>query len=282
MKPNFKNRTLFTRDNLHIMQGMNSECVDLIYIDPPFNSNVIYQGLGGKMGSKHDEKVEVFKDIWKLTKEDEVLHESIKEEHRCIYEVIEASQFSFGKNMKSYLINMTVRLMELHRILKATGSVYLHCDPTASHYLKIILDCIFGAKNFRNEIVWCYKSGGASKKQWAKKHDIILFYSKSDEWTFNEQKEKSYMGIGYNTGNKNVTLYKDEHFEARGHYTLVNGKDWWTIGMLATSSKERTGYPTQKPLKLLREDIIRQAVTRAMLCLTRFAVVPPRLLLLRN
>ena len=214
------------------------------------------------MGSKHDEKVEVFKDIWKLTKEDEVLHESIKDNHQCIYEVIEASQFSFGKNMKAYLINMTVRLIELHRILKETGSVYIHCDPTASHYLKIIMDCIFGVTNFRNEIVWGYKSGGAGKKTFAKKHDIIFFYTKSDTYTFDAQYYKRYLLRDKETGKeigkdprKDKVQYETD---ALGTYRMNIMRDVWDdIGIISPNSKaERTGYPTQKPLALL-ERIVR-------------------------
>ena len=119
---------------------------------------------------------------------------------------------------------MAQRIIEMHRVLKDTGSIYLHCDPTASHYLKILLDEVFGRNNFVNEIIWCYKSGGSTDKRFAKKHDVILFYSKKvDKFKFNLTKQKSYMGIGYNTGNKNVTLYNDA--DGLGPYTLTNQKD---------------------------------------------------------
>ena len=157
--------------------------------------------------------------------------------------------------LDGYLEFMKPRLVAIHRVLKDTGSFYLHCDYNASHYLKVILDGIFDIVNFRNEIVWCYKSGGAGSKTYARKHDIILFYSKNNTYKFNSIKEKSYQGIGYNTGNKNVHLYEDEHVHNLGPHTLVNPKDWWEIGMLATSSKERLGYPTQKPLELLNRVI---------------------------
>ena len=101
------------------------------------------------------------------------------------------------KSDKSYLVYMAIRLLELHRILKPTGSIYLHCDPTMSHYLKLIMDAIFGRKNLKNEIVWCYKSGGASKHQFAKKHHIILFYAKNKgKSKFNVIKVKSYGKTG--------------------------------------------------------------------------------------
>lgn len=201
-------------DCLDVMQGMDSETVDLIYIDPPYYSQADYKGDAG-----------AFSDKW------ESLHQ--------------------------YLDWMVVRLYEMKRLLKPTGSIYLHCDWHASHYLKVEMDKIFSYDNFVNEIVWCYKSGGASKKSFSKKHDNILFYSKTKNgFFFNSIKEKSYMGFNYSTGNKNVTLYDDD--DGRGKYTMVNPKDWWEIGMLATSSKERIGYPTQKPEALL-ERIIRSS-----------------------
>lgn len=273
--PNFKPRTLFTRDNLQILRGMNSECVDLIYIDPPFNSNVVYQGLSGKMGSKHEEKVDVFSDVWRLTEEDNALHQSMKEEHRCIYEVIEACEFSFGKNMKSYLINMTVRLFEMERILKPTGSFYLHCDPTASHYLKIVLDCVFGVKNFRNEIVWCYGGRGMAKRWFNKKHDIILFYSKSKDHFFNTE------GASRPVAEEHVGRYNKVDAEGKKYARIKNKdgsysniylkdvvrEDWWNIPYVRGA--EATGYPTQKPLELL-ERIIKASSNEGDLVLDAF------------
>ena len=98
--------------------------------------------------------------------------------------------------MGAFLCFMAVRFLEMRRVMKPTASIYLHCDPTASHYLKELMDAVFGRKQFRNEIVWCYKSGGASSKYFAKKHDTILFYAKSDKYEFNSLKDKSYMGVG--------------------------------------------------------------------------------------
>ena len=155
------------------------------------------------------------------------------------------------QDLTAYLLYMTVRLLEMKRILKHTCSIYLHCDPTASHYIKVLMDGIFGHKNFRNEIIWCYKTGGASKKHFSKKHDTIFFYSKSEKYFFENLKEKSYHGLDYSTGNKKVKLYKDDKYKCLGPYTIVNAKDWWNISFLGTSSKERLGYPTQKPLELL-------------------------------
>jgi DNA modification methylase len=157
----------------------------------------------------------------------------------------------------AYLVMMTPRLLEIYRVLKNTGSLYLHCDPTASHYLKVILDRIFGARNFRNEIAWSYKGGGRSRKHYARKHDTILFYTKSDKWVFN------YEDILVERTNR--TYFTDE---SRRRYWLKYGKryylkhdgkvpeDWWAdIDPLHGPYKERLGYPTQKPLALLERII---------------------------
>lgn len=147
---------------------------------------------------------------------------------------------------------MCIRLVELKRVLKETGSIYLHCDPTASHYLKILLDTIFTANNFRNEIVWLYKTGGVSKRYFAWKHDIILMYSKTDKWKFNPQKEKSYLMHKY--GFSNIAILKDD----TGYYTEVNMRDVWDIPALRGNQPEKMEYPTQKPEALL-ERIIQAA-----------------------
>ena len=215
---------LYFGDCLNVMREMESVSVDLVYLDPPFCT-------GRDFGS--------FSDKWKDGEvSDNPLTQVALETH--------------GKPMAAYLSFMKPRMLELHRVLKDTGSIYLHCDPTASHYLKMAMDAIFGYRNFVNEIVWCYKTGGASKTQFSKKHDILLFYSKSGKFVFNTQAEKSYMGFGYSTGNKNVRLFIDEKAKKFGPHTLVNAKDWWEVSMIATSNKtERVGYPTQKPLALL-------------------------------
>ena len=241
MDANFKEGTIWTRDNLPIMRGMNSECVDLIYLDPPFNSNVLYQGLPGEKSV-----TAAFADVWKLTEEDEIWHQSIKKDHRCLYEVIEGIRYAHSESMMSYIIVMTERLFEMRRILKPTGSIYLHCDPTASHYLKIIMDCVFGNKSFQNEVIWSYDFGGRSKNIWPKKHDIIFYYSKSNHWTFNFDNLER---IPYKGG---MHLYRGDTESKKDGKTPT---DVWDIPIINTRAKERTGYPTQKPLKLLERII---------------------------
>ena len=178
---NVPNRTIFEGDNLDVMRGINDECIDLIYLDPPFNSNRNYAApIGSKAAGA------AFKDTWDLTDVDEAWHNEIAETDLPLYKIIDASQHSHGSGMKSYLIMMAVRLLEMRRILKSTGSIYLHCDPTASHYLKLLMDAVFGVQNFRNEIIWTYvASPSTTVKDFPRKHDTVLRYTKSGEWTFN-------------------------------------------------------------------------------------------------
>lgn len=157
------------------------------------------------------------------------------------------------KDLQTYLDYMKERLVECQRILKNTGSIYLHCDSTASHYLKVVMDTVFGGENFQNEIVWCYRTGGASKKRFGKKHDTILFYSKTKTFKFNTQHVPYVMG----------GILTDE----KGPYQIQGGKrvdfnpkgalmpDWWEISYISSVSKERLGYPTQKPIALLERII---------------------------
>ena len=159
---------------------MNSECVDLIYLDPPFNSNKTYEAPIGSEAAGA-----AFKDSWTLSDVDEAWHGEIADREPALYAIIDAAGQSHGKGMKSYLIMMAVRLLEMRRVLKDTGSIYLHCDPAASHYLKQLMDAIYGVRNFRNEVVWAYRGGGVPKYDFARKHDIILRYGKTSTVTFN-------------------------------------------------------------------------------------------------
>lgn len=237
---------------------------DLVYIDPPFNSNRTYNIIHG---GGHGEKTKAFKDTWHYTEETKQMAISFRAMlsqqdniSSTVKHFLEAwisdleQKTNQEKQLIVYLLYMTERIILIHKVLRDTGSFFLHCDPTASHYLKIVLDGIFGSQNFRNEIVWCYKSGGSSRKRFSRKHDIIFWYSKTDEYYYNGIKEKSYHGESYNTGNKNVVLYDDK--DGKGKYTLVNPKDWWQVGMMATSSNKRTGLETQKPIALLNKIVL--------------------------
>ena len=146
---NWKNQRIWTADNLDVMRGMNSESLDLIFLDPPFNSNRNYAAPIGSEAAGA-----AFKDTWTLDDVDLAWIGLIADREPALSSVIDAAGLAHGKGMQSYLVMMAVRLLELRRLLKPTGSIYLHCDPTASHYLKILMDCIFGASAFRSELTW--------------------------------------------------------------------------------------------------------------------------------
>ena len=243
---NFASATIWTGDNLDIMRGMNSACVDLIYLDPPFNSNRTYEApIGSKAAGAS------FKDAWTLDDVDVCEHGELADRNPAAYAVIDAARQAHGKGMQSYLVFMAVRLLEMQRILKPAGSIYLHCDPTASHYLKLLMDGIFGKDRFRNEIIWSYRTGGVSKNYFARKHDVLFYYSGGS--IFNMQTEKAYTKsknrkpglVNYGAGK--AMFYEDDN----GIYNLVSMRDVWEIPYLNSQAKERLGYPTQKPLALL-------------------------------
>ena len=241
--------TLWTGDNLYILNGMNSESVDLIYLDPPFNSK---RSFSAPIGSKAAGAS--FKDMWTWRDVDEYYLEKLFTEYPFMTQFIQTIEGIHGKAMMSYVTYMTQRLIEMHRVLKPTGSIYLHCDPTASHYLKIIMDRIFGKNNFRNEIVWHYTGGGRSKNYFSRKHDTLILFAK--------QKEK----MLFNVDSIRVP-YKETSGYAKSGIVSKSGKkyfpnkkgtpvdDVWDIPIINPMSSERIGYPTQKPLALLRRII---------------------------
>ncbi len=186
--------TLYYGDNLFILrEHIPSESIDLIYLDPPFNSSRNYNVLfKDEHGTESEAQITAFEDTWHWNLEAERTFVELQTEAPDhIAKMIESLHEFIGANqMMAYLVMMTARLIELHRVLKSTGSLYLHCDPTASHYLKILLDTIFSPKNFRAEIIWKRSSAHNDTRQGAKQpgriHDVLLFYSKSDrEWTWN-------------------------------------------------------------------------------------------------
>ena len=180
-EPNFASGTVWTGDNLHVLRGMNSECVDLIYLDPPFNSNRTYEApIGSKAAGA------AFKDAWTLDDVDVHEHGELADRNQAAYSVIEAARQAHGKSMQAYLIMMAVRLLEMRRVLKPTGSIYLHCDPTASRYLKLLMDSIFGAGRFRNELSWRRSNPKIlGKINFPNCRDIILRYTASETCIFN-------------------------------------------------------------------------------------------------
>lgn len=217
---------LYHGDNLECLESLiksgYKESIDLIYIDPPFLTMANYKC---KIPVLNKDKVEVV-------------------EH-----------FAYNDNwkggMEEYLQMLSTRLYLMKELLSNQGSIYVHLDYRTIHYVKIMMDYIFGEDKFINEIVWSYKSGGVSKRYYSRKHDSILMYSKTTDYIFNPQKEKS-----YNRGFKPYR-FKDvkEYEDSIGWYTLVNLKDVWQIDIVGRTSGERIGYGTQKPEKLLERII---------------------------
>ena len=182
-QPNFDNRTLWIDDNIKVLRGINDEVIDLIYLDPPFNSKRIYNAPLGSSAAEAS-----FDDTWKMDSVKQEWAELQETADRALWHVIEGAALTAGEAMQSYLIFMAARLAEMHRVLKTDGSILLHCDPHASHYLKQLLDWQFGTANFRNEVVWkrtSTKSLGA--KRFTRDGDRILYYSKSAKFTWNQQ-----------------------------------------------------------------------------------------------
>ena len=183
MELNWKHKTVFTGDNLYVMRGMNSGSVDLIYLDPPFNSNRAYAAPIGSEAAGA-----AFKDTWTLSDVDLVEHNRLKEESVGLYALMESAGQIHSKGMFSYLVMMAVRLLEMRRLLKDTGSIYLHCDDTATHYLKLLMDAVFGPGNFRNAVVWKRFNFHSDAKRFGKVSDTLLFYSKTGVYSFNQQR----------------------------------------------------------------------------------------------
>ena len=246
-------RQLHYSDNLLVLREMKDNSVDLIYLDPPFNSNRAYNIIYGKdLG-----QVTAFEDTWYWGAHcDEHLEELRTGDKTSVqaYGILYALVSTMGKiQICAYLVNMGIRLIEMRRVLKDTGSIYLHCDPTASHYLKILMDCIFERNGFRNEVVWHYTGGGRSKTYFSRKHDIIFFYSKTSDYVFNVDsirvpyKETS----GY--AKSGITSKDGKHYMPHPDGTPVD--DVWDIPIINPMSKERLGYPTQKPIALLERII---------------------------
>jgi len=235
--PDLEPNRLFWGDNLHVMRQLPSESIDLIYIDPPFFSGRNYNVIFGDQN-----ELRSFSDIWE-------------------------------GGMPGYLIWLNARLYEMKRLLKKTGSVYVHCDWHASHYIKVEMDKIFGASNFVNEIAWYYSQGGKSKQHFARKHDVLFWYAKTNAFVFNADRvrmpftphKQSKSGKNYG-GRMGVDENGREYVEKWGtgkkklyRYYLDEGKvpeDVWTdIQSIQADANERIGYPTQKPEPLLERVI---------------------------
>ncbi|WP_299680556.1 site-specific DNA-methyltransferase [uncultured Roseobacter sp.] len=307
-------------DNLHILREyIPDEVVDLVYLDPPFNSNASYNLLFRSPDKSKwaDSQISTFDDTWSWGDVADEAFEDVLSQGGKAADVLSSLRLILGTNdMLAYLTMMTARLVELHRILKPTGSLYLHCDPTASHYLKIVLDGIFGPQHYRTELSWrrqsAHNDGAQGRKQFGNVRDTIFFYTKSSKWTWNtlytdykqDYVDKFYRHIEPKTGRRfrlgditapggadpkkrnptyeflGVKRYW-RYSEARMHELYHEGRiiqtrpgnvpqykryldempgvalqnDWDDVKPLHGSSKEKLGYPTQKPLALLERII---------------------------
>ncbi len=190
-KPSGWKNKLYFGDNLHILRDhVADESVDLIYLDPPFNSNATYNVLfGEKNGSQSQAQITAFDDTWHWGEESEYTYqEVVTEGSKKLSDLLQALRSFLGQNdMMAYLVMMAIRLAELHRVLKPTGSIYLHCDPSASHYLKLLLDAIFDPRNFRNEVIWKRRTGFmGTYNKFGVITDSLFIYAKGDHYTFNQ------------------------------------------------------------------------------------------------
>ncbi len=238
----FPSNRLICGDNLEVLPTLPSESIDLIYIDPPFFSNRNYEVIWGDAS-----EIRSFEDRWE-------------------------------GGIEHYISWMKERVIELHQILKPTGSLYLHCDWHANAHLRIMMDEIFGPNNFRNEIVWCYSTSGRGKREFSKKHDTILFYSKTNKYLWNDKEVKIPYSEEYI---KSHFRDKDEKGKkCRKRYDAGKWRiyypdegmipnDWWIIPYVNSMAKERLGYPTQKPEALL-ERIIKASSNKGDVVLDAF------------
>ena len=303
--------TLYYGDNLDILrEHVPDESVDLVYLDPPFNSNASYNVLFKEQsGEESPAQIKAFTDTWEWTLESQRTFENEIMLNPAtpanVREMVSAFRQFIGSNaMMAYLVMMTPRLVELRRVLKPTGSIYLHCDPTASHYLKVLMDAVFGKENFRNEITWVRSLPHNDAHRFGRSRDSIFLYARSSEGNFQPQyrpqKESSvkahyrqgedgrmfsltslvapgergprYTFKGYER-NWRFTEENMVKLESEGRIWFEPGKiprriqyldetkgalvqdHWDDIGPMNAMSKERLGYPTQKPLALLERII---------------------------
>ena len=299
------NRGVYIADNLDFLRSLNDECIDLVCIDPPFAKNDTFKADKLKAALSDEEKsIELallrhwgiesagdaqraniqwvedertkggYKDIWSW--EDDIHEDWIAEletHHVGISKAIDACRYTHGEGTAAYLCYMAIRLIEMHRVLKPNGSLWVHCDTTANSYIRQLLDGIFGEDKLRNEVVWHYGKWTNDARQFQQNHDTIYFYTKGDTWTFNpeyfmsdDKKRKLKAGYSVNRPNgvKQLIVYdraKAASKIAGGDYDKVVYRDqsnpgvvmhdvWHDINILNSQSIERTHYPTQKPHQL--------------------------------
>ena len=287
---------LYYGDNLDVLrQYIRDETVDLCYIDPPFNSKRNYNQIYNNIGEEDRAQAQAFIDTWRwddlaIKGFDEIIANANGRFQAQLVDLIKGLYPVLGQDsLLAYLVSMSLRITEIFRVLKDTGTFFLHCDPTASHYLKLVLDAIFLPQggDFQNEIAWCYSQGGRSRARFPRKHDVIFWYSKGKSWTFNGKDVR----VAYELlSDKSQTSFTKTDEQGRKYksvygpgkkklYTYYEGDgklpyDWWTdihqmTGRTAASGNEYLGYPTQKPVALL-ERIIKVASNEGDLVLDAY------------
>ncbi len=253
---NFPDNILYELDNLDVLRGMNSATVDLIATDPPFNTQRNRSGAAGfyvdnwKWGDAG-----ILPDQWAWNEVHPVWLEQIKDDNPALADVIHAARTAHDDGIAAFLCFLSVRLMECNRVLKPTGSIYLHCDHAANGYIRMAMDAIFGPKNFRNEIVWCYSGGGQPKKDFPRKHDTIFRYSKTADYVFNPDDVR----VPYDSDYK-ATMFTGEDTRAPGRTYTRNPKgkvveDWWR-NIPRPYGDKRTNSPDEKPLALYERIVL--------------------------
>ena len=286
------NRTLFIADNYNLMRCLDNESVDLVCTDPPFAKNKTFAEdrlkppladeeiarekelldswgatdtdsaakLGLEWPSKMGRGVS-FSDIWRWEDIHEAWIDDIEAERPAVAEVINVTAHSHSQSHAAYCAYMAVRLIEIHRILKPTGSMFLHCDQTANSYLRLLLDAIFGEAMQVNEITWCYKENETATRYFPRKHDTILWYAKSDDYKFNLERgeiteaQKKRYNKNKDGGKFREGIDSDRYATMKGKLRKLEGgaklRSWWD-DIPITQASERTGYPTQKPVALAK------------------------------
>lgn len=265
---NYKNRTLFHADNLDVMRSMNSETVDLVATDPPFNKSKDFHATPDSLSAGA-----TFQDRWSWERD---VHpdwvDQLSDNQPRLMEAIESARYAHSDGMGAYMCYMSVRLLEMHRLLKPTGSIYLHCDPTASHYLKAIMDAIFGWKNFIGEIVWNKQNGVKARKHWGNENDSVLAYTKkygkhilnADEPTCRVPFSDISLSMHFTHQDENGRFYRKRTVNGKDYFYYADegrfiGNLWNDIPSMVANTplqKESYGYPTQKPLALYERIII--------------------------
>lgn len=280
MNLNYQPNTLYYGDCLDIMEQFPDACIDLICLDPPFNSNRKYNNIFKNSGLKTEAQVKAFDDMWHWDDQSETRVQRIKNAvANPASKVIAGFELHMPQSkMLSYTSYMAERIFQMHRILKDTGSIYLHCDPYASHYLKLLMDAIFGEGNFKNEVIWNYRRWTAASKHYQKMHDVIFYYTKSHDYTFTQPLqpyadekyvEDTVRGI---VDGKLVRLKDDDgnYIKREKQRGGVPMHDVWSdINFISPGAKERLHYPTQKP-RALYERIIEASSNKGDVVLDPF------------